>query len=53
VHGLTGTVTSVDGAVMSFVAIADRVRPPNTSDARALLDEVAAALAGCVCAATP
>ena len=26
VHGLTGTVTSVDGAVMSFVAIADRVK---------------------------
>ena len=28
VHGLTGTVTSVDGAVMSFVAIADRVKLP-------------------------
>ena len=27
VHGLTGTVTSRDGAVMSFVAIADRVAP--------------------------
>ena len=51
VHGLTGTVTSVDGAVMSFVAIADRVRLPNTLAARSLLDQVAAALAGCTCAA--
>ena len=53
VHGLTGTVTSVDGAVMGFVAIADRVKLPNTLAVRALLDEVAAALAGCTCAATP
>jgi serine-type D-Ala-D-Ala carboxypeptidase/endopeptidase (penicillin-binding protein 4) len=52
VHGLTGTVTSVDGAVMSFVAIADRVKLPNTLAARSLLDRVAAALAGCTCAAT-
>jgi D-alanyl-D-alanine carboxypeptidase/D-alanyl-D-alanine-endopeptidase (penicillin-binding protein 4) len=53
VHGLTGTVTSVDGAVMSFVAIADRVKLPNTLAARSLLDQVAAALAGCTCAAAP
>ena len=53
VHGLTGTVTSVDGAVMSFVAIADRVRLPDTLAARSLLDQVAAALAGCTCAAAP
>ena len=53
VHGLTGTVTSVDGAVMSFVAVADRVRLPNTLAARSLLDQVAAALAGCTCAAAP
>ena len=53
VHGLSGIVTSRDGAVMSFVAIADRVLPVNTLDARALLDRVAAALAGCACAATP
>jgi serine-type D-Ala-D-Ala carboxypeptidase/endopeptidase (penicillin-binding protein 4) len=50
VHGLTGTVTSRDGAVMSFVAVADRVKPVNTLDARALLDRLAAALAGCACA---
>lgn len=53
VHGLTGTVTSKDGAVMSFVAIADRVRPVNTLAARSLLDQMSAALAGCTCAAAP
>ena len=53
VHGLTGTVTSTDGAVMGFVAIADRVRPLDTLDARQDIDELAAALAGCTCAATP
>jgi D-alanyl-D-alanine carboxypeptidase/D-alanyl-D-alanine-endopeptidase (penicillin-binding protein 4) len=50
VHGLVGTVTSTDGAVMEFVALADRVRPVNTLDARQRIDEVAAALAGCSCA---
>jgi D-alanyl-D-alanine carboxypeptidase/D-alanyl-D-alanine-endopeptidase (penicillin-binding protein 4) len=53
VHGLTGTVTTRDGAVLSFVAIADRVRPSHTLDARDLLDRISAALAGCTCAATP
>jgi D-alanyl-D-alanine carboxypeptidase/D-alanyl-D-alanine-endopeptidase (penicillin-binding protein 4) len=53
VHGLTGTVTTKDGAVLSFVAIADRVRLPNTLPARSLLDEISAALSGCTCAATP
>jgi D-alanyl-D-alanine carboxypeptidase/D-alanyl-D-alanine-endopeptidase (penicillin-binding protein 4) len=53
VHGLTGTVTTRDGAVLSFVAIADRVRQVNTLPARSLLDEISAALAGCTCAATP
>ena len=53
VHGLTGTVTSKDGAVMSFVAIADKVRLPNTMTARSLLDQMSAALAGCTCAASP
>jgi serine-type D-Ala-D-Ala carboxypeptidase/endopeptidase (penicillin-binding protein 4) len=50
VHGLTGTVTSRDGAVMSFVAIADRVDPVNSLDAQDLVDRLAAALAGCGCA---
>jgi D-alanyl-D-alanine carboxypeptidase/D-alanyl-D-alanine-endopeptidase (penicillin-binding protein 4) len=53
VHGLTGTVTSKDGAVMSFVAIADRVKMPNTLAVRSLLDQMSAALAGCTCAAAP
>jgi serine-type D-Ala-D-Ala carboxypeptidase/endopeptidase (penicillin-binding protein 4) len=53
VHGLAGTATTRDGAVLGFVAIADRVKPVNTDAARARIDEVAAALAGCACAATP
>ncbi|MEO5708634.1 MAG: D-alanyl-D-alanine carboxypeptidase/D-alanyl-D-alanine-endopeptidase [Nocardioidaceae bacterium] len=53
VHGLTGTVTSKDGAVMSFVAIADRVKLKNTLAARSLLDQMSAALAGCACTAAP
>jgi len=53
VHGLAGTVTSRDGAVMSFVAIADRVREADQLAARALLDDLAAALAACTCAGTP
>jgi D-alanyl-D-alanine carboxypeptidase/D-alanyl-D-alanine-endopeptidase (penicillin-binding protein 4) len=51
VHGLAGVVTDEDGTVMAFVAIADRVKPIDTLDARQQLDEVAAALAGCACAA--
>ena len=51
VHGLAGTVTTADGVVLAFVAVADRVRLPNTLDARAILDEAAAALAACDCAA--
>jgi hypothetical protein len=39
--------------VMTFVAIADRVRPEDTLAARSLVDRLAAALAGCACAATP
>ena len=49
VHGLAGTVTTVDGAVLSFLAIADRVRGPDQLAARIRVDEVAAALAGCSC----
>ncbi|MDX6298889.1 MAG: hypothetical protein QOF53_103 [Nocardioidaceae bacterium] len=53
VDGLAGTVTTRDGALLGFVAIADRVRPGETLEARDALDRVAAALAGCACAATP
>ncbi|MGZ8742747.1 MAG: D-alanyl-D-alanine carboxypeptidase/D-alanyl-D-alanine endopeptidase [Nocardioides sp.] len=51
VHGLAGTVTTADGVVLAFVMAADRVRLPNTLDARAILDKAAAALAACDCAA--
>jgi serine-type D-Ala-D-Ala carboxypeptidase/endopeptidase (penicillin-binding protein 4) len=53
VHGLAGVVTSVDGAVLGFVAVADKVRVPNTTAARTQLDRIAAALAGCTCTPTP
>jgi serine-type D-Ala-D-Ala carboxypeptidase/endopeptidase (penicillin-binding protein 4) len=53
VHGLAGTVTTRDGAVLGFVAVADRVKVPNTLAARDQLDRIAAALAGCTCARTP
>ncbi len=51
VHGLAGTVTAVDGTELAFVAIADRVKVKDTLAARALIDEVAAALAACECGA--
>jgi D-alanyl-D-alanine carboxypeptidase/D-alanyl-D-alanine-endopeptidase (penicillin-binding protein 4) len=53
VDGLAGTVTTRDGALLGFVAVADRVRTGETLGARDALDRVAAALAGCACAATP
>lgn len=49
VHGLAGTVTDLDENVLSFVAIADRVKVQNTLDARERLDQMAAALAACRC----
>lgn len=51
VHGLAGVVTDADGVVYTFVALADKVRPVNTLDARQQIDEMAAALAACTCAA--
>jgi serine-type D-Ala-D-Ala carboxypeptidase/endopeptidase (penicillin-binding protein 4) len=50
VQALAGTVSSVDGAVLAFVAVANKVKVRNTLDARAKLDDMAAALAGCTCA---
>ena len=50
VHGLAGTVTTVDDAVLAFVVIADEVPVPKALDARQRIDEVAAALAACTCA---
>ena len=52
VHGLAGVVTDLDGTELAFVAIADRVKVADTLDAREVLDEVAAALAGCACGTT-
>jgi D-alanyl-D-alanine carboxypeptidase/D-alanyl-D-alanine-endopeptidase (penicillin-binding protein 4) len=51
VHGLAGVVTTADGSVLLFAAIVDRVKEENTLFARDRLDQVAAALAGCSCAA--
>jgi D-alanyl-D-alanine carboxypeptidase/D-alanyl-D-alanine-endopeptidase (penicillin-binding protein 4) len=51
VHGLAGVATTVDGTVLMFVAVADRVPLADTLSARAKLDQIAAALAGCTCAA--
>jgi D-alanyl-D-alanine carboxypeptidase/D-alanyl-D-alanine-endopeptidase (penicillin-binding protein 4) len=51
VHGLAGTVAGRDGTPMLFVAVADRVRLPQTLFARARLDQIAAALAACRCGA--
>ena len=49
VSGLAGVVTGLDGSTMAFVVALDRVRLTATLDARAALDRVAAALAGCRC----
>ena len=53
VQGLAGVVTDLDGTELSFVAVADRVKVSNTLQAQVLLDEIAAALAGCSCGSTP
>jgi len=50
VSGLAGVVRSADGEAMLFVALADRVKEANTLEARAKLDQIAAALAACRCA---
>jgi len=51
VNSYAGTVTDLDGDVMTFVVMADRVDPARTLGARQALDDAAAALAGCHCAA--
>jgi D-alanyl-D-alanine carboxypeptidase/D-alanyl-D-alanine-endopeptidase (penicillin-binding protein 4) len=50
VHGLAGLVTDRTGAVLAFVAVADRVRLADNLDAREAVDRVAASLAACRCA---
>ena len=49
VHGLAGVATDLDGNVL-FVLLADKVRLEDTLDARAALDDIAAALGACHCA---
>lgn len=49
VDGLAGIATTRSGQALVFVAVADRVPIPDTLDARADLDQIAAALAGCGC----
>lgn len=52
VRSLAGIVTTVDGAPLVFVLMADKVRPVKDLDARDDLDAAAAALAACACAGT-
>ena len=49
VSGLAGIVTDRDGSDLAFALLADRVDLVDTLDARAALDDLAAALAGCRC----
>jgi D-alanyl-D-alanine carboxypeptidase/D-alanyl-D-alanine-endopeptidase (penicillin-binding protein 4) len=49
VSGLAGVVRTRDGAVLVYVAVADRVREADTLWVRARLDRISAALAGCRC----
>ncbi len=49
VHGLAGVATDLDGNVMGFVAIADRVPKTQQLYARVTIDKMAAALGACRC----
>lgn len=51
VHGLAGVAEDLDGDLLGFVMIADRVAVPNTLPARHDLDLMAAALGACHCGA--
>lgn len=50
VHGLAGITTDLDGNLLSFVLLADKVKPTDTLDARETIDRAAAALGACHCA---
>jgi D-alanyl-D-alanine carboxypeptidase/D-alanyl-D-alanine-endopeptidase (penicillin-binding protein 4) len=52
VHGLAGVATDLDGNRMAFVAVADRVRPPNELWAQNRIDELVGALGACRCSGT-
>ena len=51
VSALAGVATDLDGVPMVFALIADRVKLRDTLDARDALDDLAAALGACHCAA--
>jgi D-alanyl-D-alanine carboxypeptidase/D-alanyl-D-alanine-endopeptidase (penicillin-binding protein 4) len=51
VSALAGVATDLDGVPMVFALIADRVKVRDTLDARDALDDLAAALGSCHCAA--
>nr|WP_301539857.1 D-alanyl-D-alanine carboxypeptidase/D-alanyl-D-alanine-endopeptidase [Nocardioides sp. zg-DK7169] len=52
VSSLAGTATTLDGVPVLFVLMSDKVAVEDTLDARAALDEAAASLGACRCAAT-
>ncbi len=52
VSGLAGVVTTRDGAVLDFVAIANRYKPNDTMWVRDRLDQIGAALASCACSSS-
>ena len=51
VHGLAGVASDLDGDLLGFVMIADRVAVSNTMPARVGIDRMAAALGACHCGA--
>ena len=51
VSGLAGVVTTRDGAVLDFVAVANGFKPKYTGFVRDRLDQIGSALAHCTCAA--
>jgi len=51
VSGLAGVVTTRDGVVLEFVAIANRFKPKYTLWVRDRLDQIGSALARCTCSA--
>ena len=53
VRALAGTALTRDGVDVGFVVVADRVREANSEEARARVEEAAAALAACACGLTP
>ncbi|MFL6154805.1 MAG: D-alanyl-D-alanine carboxypeptidase/D-alanyl-D-alanine-endopeptidase [Marmoricola sp.] len=52
VHGLAGLAVDVDGNLMAFVMVADRVPPADNAGAQHDLDLMAGALGSCHCGAT-